>query len=126
MGWRNTSLSRLLGHQEEVKALVVELVLHKVGINDATGLRVLDLTVARLQEHPLIDPLVDHNQRDLDWRCRLVVEGRESFLELCDLLVQDLVSHLLTHTIPVDDDLGWELIFVVLGEVSTSIDQAPV
>ena len=126
MRWGNTSLSGLLGHQEEIKALVVQLVLDKVGVNDATWLRVLNTTTARLEEHPLVDPLVDHHQRDLDRSCSLVVEGLESFFELSDLLVEDLVSHLLTYTIPVDDDLGGELIPVVLSEVSTGIDQAPV
>jgi len=61
VGWGNASLSGLLGHQEEIKAFIFQLVLDKVGVNDATWLWVLDASIARLEEHSLVDPLVDHN-----------------------------------------------------------------
>lgn len=126
MGWGDTSLSGLLGHQEEIKAFVFQLVLDKVGVNDATWLWVLHAPIATLKEHSLVDPLVNHNESDFDWLCQLVVKRLESFFELSDLLVEDLVSHLLTYTVPVDDDLSWKLVLVVLSEVPTRIHQAPV
>lgn len=97
-------MSGLLGYQEEVEALVVVLVLNELAVDDTTGLRVAGLAVSVLDEHSLVDSLVDHNKSD-GWHRELVVEWLDCFLELGDLLGDDLVSHLLSDTVSVDDDL---------------------
>lgn len=56
----------------------------------------------------------------------MVVERSKSFLELDDLLLDDLVSHLLTNSISVDDDLVWELTLVMVSELIASGDDASV
>ena len=47
-------------------------------------------------------------------------------LELGDLLGNDLVSHLLSYSISVDDDLGWIHSIVLRGELLQSTDKASV
>lgn len=120
----DASLSRLLWYQEEVEALIVGFILHKTCVNDATWRRVLNLvTMTSLDEHSLVDPLVHHNERDLWKVCRFVVHRLNGFFELRDLLVNDLVSHLLANSIPVDDDLCWKLP-LIFAELSQRIGQA--
>ena len=105
MGGSDTTLCGLLWYQEEVKALVVVLVLHKLAVDDTTRLWVWGFSIAVLNEHSLVDPFVDHDKGD-GWHWKLVVERLNCLLELGDFLGNDLVSHLLSHSVSVDDDFG--------------------
>lgn len=104
VSWCDTALCCLLWYQKEVEALVVILILYQLAVDDTSRLRVRGLTIRSLDEHSLVDPFV-HNHKSEIWHGELVVEWPHSFFELSDLLRDDLVSHLLTDTISVDDDL---------------------
>jgi hypothetical protein len=126
MNWSDTSLSGLLWHQVEVELLIAIVVLDKLRVDDASWLRVVGLTISASNEHSLVDSLVHDNKSDWRWATDLVVEWSESFLELSDLLLNDLVSHLSTNSISVDQDLGWLFTFVVQLKAFNGFNQASV
>jgi len=122
----DATLRGLLWNQEEVKSLIF-VILDELLVNDAAGWRVLDgSSIPASHEHSLVDPLVDHGQSDGRSAAHLVVQGLQGLLELTDLLGDDLVSHLVTHTISVDDDLGWSLALMAVLELLNGGDQASI
>jgi len=125
MSWSDASLSGLLWYQEEVKALVVILVLHKLIVNDATRLWIRCLSMTVLNEHPLVDPFV-HNNKGNGWHWEFVVERLNCLLELGDFLGNDLVSHLLSYSISVDDDFGWINPFVLFTKGFNGVHQTSI
>lgn len=127
MSWGDTSLSSLLRNQEEIEALIVLLVLHKIGINDAAWWRVVDgLAISALNEHPLVDSLVDDDESDWRNTTDCVVDRLQGFLELGDLFVDDLLSHGFSDTVSVDEDLGWQIALVFIREALNGIDHASI
>ena len=114
MNWGDTSLSGLLWNQIEVELLSSVVVLYELGVNDTTWLRVVSLSVPTSNEYSLVDSLVDNDQSDWWWATDLIVERFESFLELSNFLLNNLVSHLSTDTIPVDNNLGWLFTIMVV------------
>lgn len=127
VGWRHTSLSCLLRNQEEIEALVVLLVLNEVGIDDAARLWVLHASaVWSLDKHPLVDSLVDYDQSDWWDSCDGVVDRLQHLLELRDLLLNDLISHSLTNTISVDDDLRWKIALILIRKALDGVDHASI
>ena len=60
-------------------------------------------------EHPLVDSLVDY-YKSHSGQVHLVVELLHDNLKLRDLLVEDVISHSLSDSISVDDDLVWQLL----------------
>lgn len=125
MSWSYASLGGLLGNKEEVEALVVILVFNKLAVNDTTWLRIRRLAISVLDEHSLVDSFVDNDKSDGRLR-ELVVKWLDSFFELSDLLLNDLVSHLLSNSVSVDDDLRREGSLVFVGKGSDSTNQASV
>ena len=125
MSWSYTSLSCLLWYQEEVKALVVVLVFYKLTVDDTSWLRITGLSISVSNKHPLVNSLV-HNYESEGRLGHLIVKRLDGCLELSDLLLHDLVSHLLADTIPVDDNLCWVGSLVGLGELLESTDKASV
>ena len=115
MSWGYASLGSLLGNKEEVEALVVVLVLHELAVNDTARLRIRSLTISVFDEHSLVDSLV-HNDKSECRHCKLVVQRLNRGLELSDLLGNDLVSHLLSYSIHVDDDLRGIRALVFISE----------
>lgn len=115
MGRSHATLSGLLRHQEEVEADIVVLVFNEAVVDDAPGRWVVD-SRAVPHEHPLVDALVDDHQRDWGRPRGIGVEAPEHFSELGDLLVDDLVPHAFADTISVNNNFGWLLAIVVLGE----------
>lgn len=115
----------LLRNKEEVEALVVILVFNKLAINDTTWLRIRRLAISVLDEHSLVDSFVDNDKSDGRLR-ELVVKWLDSFSELMDLLLNDLVSHLLSNSVSVDDDLRRVGSLVFVGKGLDSTDQASV
>ena len=115
MGRSHATLSGLLRHQEEVEADIVVLVFNEAVVDDAPGRGVVD-SRAVPHEHPLVDALVDDHQRDWGRPHGIGVEAPEHFSELGDLLVDDLVPHAFADTISVNNNFGWLLAVVVLGE----------
>lgn len=102
-------------NKEEVEALVVLTVLNEVGVDDTTWWWVLNgLAISALDEHSLVDSLVDNHESDGRDASQLVVNRFESFLELRDFLQNNLVSHSFSNSISVDDDLAWEVSAVLL------------
>lgn len=61
MNWSDTSLSGLLRDQEEIEALILAFILNKVGVNDGSR-RWIVILLAILDEHSLVDSLVDYDQ----------------------------------------------------------------
>lgn len=125
MSWSYASLGGLLRNKEEVEALVVILVFNKLAVNDTTRLRIRRLAISVLDEHSLVDSFVDNDKSDGRLR-ELVVKWLDSFFELSDLLSNDLVSHLLSNSVSVDDDLRREGSLVFVGKGSDSTNQASV
>lgn len=78
VNWSNTSLSSLLRHKEEIKALVTLGVLDKISINDGSRLWVLNLSSSSIGEHSLVDSLVDNDEGDWWWSTDLVIERFQS------------------------------------------------
>lgn len=99
----HAALGGQLGNQEEVIALVSIAVLNKTQVYDCAWLWVQHLLVVVLDEHSLVDPLVDHDKSDQRW-VHVVESILEDGLELGDLSVDDLLAHLVADTIAVDDD----------------------
>ena len=104
MSWSHAPLGSLLWNQEEVEALVVILVLDELVVNDTSRLGVGGLSVSVLNEHSLVDSFV-HYYKSEGWHRELVVQRLDRCLELSNLLGNDLVSHLLSYSVSVDDDL---------------------
>ena len=127
MDWGHASLGGLLRHKEEVEALDASVVLDEVVVDDAAWWRVLSsATVSTHDEHPLIDPLVDDCESNWWWSTHLVVQRLESFLELTNLALNDLVSHLIANTVSVDDELGGHLTLVAILELLDGSDEASI
>ena len=125
MDWSHTSLGGLLRHQIEVELLSTLVVLDELGVNNTTWLRILSFTVPSSNKHSLVDSLVDDYQSDGWWTTDLVVEWLESFLELANFLINDLVSHLSANTIPIDNNLSWLFSMITL-EGFDCLDQAAI
>lgn len=115
---RNTSLGGLLRDKEEVEAHVFLVVLDQSLIDDTSWWRIADIITSfgSLDEHTLVDPLVNYDESNRRDAGDLVVEWLEHLLELPDLFLDDLVSHALADTISVDDDPLWKLVVMVLGK----------
>lgn len=126
MDWSHTTLSGLLRDQIEVKLLSALVVLDELGVNYTTRLRIFSFTVPSSNKHSLVDSLVDNYQSDWWWTTDLVIQRLEGLLELSNFLVNDLVAHLCTHTIPIDNNLGWSFTVVVVLEGLDSLDQAAI
>lgn len=126
MDWSHASLSGLLRDQIEVKLLSALVVLDELGVNNTTRLRILSLTVPSGNKHSLVDSLVDDYQSNGRWTTDLVIQRLESLLELTNFLVNDLVAHLCTDTIPIDNNLGWPFTIVVVLESLDGLDQAAI
>lgn len=127
VNWSDATLRGLLWNQEEVKSLGSLVVLDEVLVNDTTRWWVFGgSTVSTSHEHSLVDPLVDHGQGDGRRAADLVVQGLEGLLELAHLLVDDLLSHLVTDTISVDDDLSWSLTLMAVLELLNGSDKASI
>ena len=78
----NTALGDGLRNQEEVKAVRILMVLDELGVNDTTWLWVTGPAIRALDEHPLVDPLVDDDKSDWWNATDLVVVGLQGLLEL--------------------------------------------
>ena len=126
MNWSDASLGSLLWHQVEVELLVTLVILDQLRVDDASWLRVISLTISSCDEHSLVDSFVHDNKSDWRWATDLIVEWLEGLLELSNLLLNDLVSHLCSNSISVDEDLSWLLTFVVVGKAFDCFDQASV
>lgn len=114
----DTSLGGLLRDEEEVETDVALLVLDQALIDDTSWWRIADIitSLRSLDEHTLVDPLVNNDQSN--WRNTgdLVVERLEHLLELPDFLFDDLISHSLADSVSVDDNPLWILVVMVLGK----------
>lgn len=88
-------------------------VLDETAVDNAAGGRVLQSTLAILDEEGLNDPLVDDQEGDLGLDGGLVVALVASGLELGYFPINDLASLRRTHSIPVDDNVGGERVLVV-------------
>ena len=126
MNWSHTSLSSLLRHKEKVKALVSFAVLDKVCINDRAWRWILSLAISSLNEHSLVDSLVDNDKSDWRRSTNLIVERLKSFLELCDLLIDDLLSHLLSNSISIDEKFRWRFTSMIVLKLHDSVNQASI
>jgi hypothetical protein len=86
----DTSLSRLLWHQEEIKTIVARFVFYKTRVNNTTRHRVINLvSAATLNEHSLMNSLVHNYKCNLSRGSRLVVQRLNSFLKLRDFFFND-------------------------------------
>ena len=122
MNRSNTTLSCHLRNQEEVEALVAFAVLDESSINDGSRFWILSISISSISEHSLVDPLVHNYQGNWRWSTYLIVDWFESFLELSDFFFNDLVSHLLSNTVSVDDKLGWRLTIMIFLEFLNSTE----
>ena len=114
----NASLGGLLRYEEEVEADVVLLILNQALIDDTSWWRIADIITSfrSLDEHTLVDPLVNYDQSNGRNLSDLVVEWLEHLLELPDFFFDDLVSHTLADSISVNDNPLWILVVMVLGK----------
>lgn len=104
MSGRDTSLSGELRDQEEIKALVVVRVFNQLRVDNGARLWVLGFMTAIFHEHSLVDSLVDHDESNL-WRTQVVELLLKHGSQLLDLVVNDLLPHSVSNSIPEDDDL---------------------
>ena len=122
MNRSHTTLSCLLRNQEEVEALIAFAVFYESSINDGSRLRIHSVSTSSICKHPLVDSLVHNYQSDWRWTTQLVVDWSESFLELSNLFLNDLVSHLFSNTVSVDDKLGWRMTIMIVLEFLNSTE----
>jgi len=61
----DTALSCELWNKEEVEALVGQVVLDQFLVDDGARLRIFDPSLLVLDEHPLVDPLVDDDKSNV-------------------------------------------------------------
>lgn len=119
VGRKYASLGRVCRGQEEVKQTTrffTSIVLNQSLVNDASRRWVPQTAIVVLHEEPLRDALVDDNNRDLGHRGCLVVNLVDCSLELRDLSGKHLVTHSVTDTVTVQDEVCWELLLVELGK----------
>jgi len=82
-----------------------------LGVEDGAGGWVREAAPFVFEEESLGDPLVNDDHGDLGGGS-LVVELLDGFAELGDLSGEDLLSHGITDTIAVNDEVGRLLSFV--------------
>ena len=111
----DTALSSGLRDQVEVVLSLAVLVLHDLGVDQATRGWVHD-TTAVLQEESLSDPLVDDDNSDVRLLLGQVVGLVDGLPQLGDLLLQHLSAHPIAHTVAIDNKVVWV--------VTTSISEA--
>lgn len=109
-------------HQEEIEATVDHLRLLNETVVDVGSLwRVGNSGVVAHShlEESLSDTLVDNDEgvlRQSDIILREVVLLLHNLVELLELVADDLGSHRVAYTIPVDEDVIWERALVVVSE----------
>lgn len=123
MGGKDAALVSTGGRHEEIELLSVTVLivvrgtgsLDEGAIDDATGGRVLQVALSVLDEEALRDALVHHDEGDARL-LTVTVNLREHLLELGDLRGDNLVSHGITNTVSVDDEVGGQVRLVSLLE----------
>ena len=110
----DASLSGLLWNQEEIEALIVLLVFHKLRINDATRCWVLSVSISALDKHPLVNSLVHDDKSNLGQF--VLVELGDGLIELRHFFLEDLLTLGVSNSIPVDDEVRWHLTRVLALE----------
>lgn len=105
MSGEDTALVSELRNQKEVILHVTISALDHLRVHNAAGRRVNELTVVPFNEEPLGDPLVDNDDCQLRLLGCLVVDFIDCFLELGNLFLENLLSHGITNTISVDDEV---------------------
>lgn len=124
---QHASLGCVCWRHEEVKhiACIIRPVIFDQSLVDyAARWRIVKTTLVILNKEPLSDALVDNNDSNLRFGSSLVVQLVDSALKLRDFSRQHLVALCITYTITINDEVGWELILVVLGEHSDGFFQS--
>lgn len=113
--WTHAPLITFDWDEEEVKvfALVVAF-LDKLAIDDAPTRWVVQSVVVVENEEGLDDPLVYNQKSDLGTSWWFVVQLVEGSLELNNFAVNDLRAFSSTDTITVDNDIGGQIVLVIL------------
>jgi hypothetical protein len=126
MSGGNTSLGSELGNKEEVEAVLIGI-LNQVSINDRSRGRVDEVlgTFLSFNEESLVDSLVNNYEGD-GRNILSVINLLNDFLELSDLLSNNLISHLLTNTVSENNNLVRHVIVVHLLEVKDGVLKASV
>jgi hypothetical protein len=90
--------------------------LHEAVVDIGTLRRVQDLVRALLKES-LANALVDNDQGNVRQGlafCLGIILVSKDLLELVELVLNDLLSHGVTDTVSVDEDVIWELSAIVI------------
>ena len=119
----HTTLSCLLGNQEEVITLVWLVIFYKNRVDNGSWLRILHF-VTFLHKDSLVDSFINHYQSNL-WNISWVEMTFQSFFELRNLIGNNHVSHSFADTISIYYNLIWCSLLNVF-ELSESFDQASI
>ena len=118
MSWALTALGSLHRHEEEIEFWGVRASrLNEITVDNAATGRVVQTIVAIHNEEVLDDTLVDDHKGDFWLYTCLVIHFVAGCGELGNLGIDDLLSLSSTHTVAIDNDVGWEIVLVVLGEL---------
>lgn len=90
-------------------------------VDDAAGGWVRWLAVLVLHKEALRDPLVHDDYGDFWFLVLVAVNLLDRALKLGNLARQNLASLSIGHTIPVDDEVSWELAIIPIGKSQDSL-----
>jgi hypothetical protein len=105
MSRQHTTLSSLLGYQVEVKFDIRFLFFYHFGVDEASGDRVHNGSSFILHEESLVDPLVDNDDSESRFLSNFVVGNFYGCLELADFIDKYFLSHGISHTISVHNQM---------------------
>ena len=107
--------------QVEVKLSIYDIIrFDEARVNEGALRWVQNLSISFFKE-PLSDSLIDHNQsdfRELDLSiraCAQTVLLHADVFQLLQLCVYHLLSHRVTHSVTIDENVVWELTLVVVA-----------
>jgi hypothetical protein len=105
VSWQDTSLSGVLGNQEEVKLSVGIIVLNKLLVNDASRGRIVIGSILTFNKESLGDSLVDNDDSDLRFLSSSIVHFTNSLSDLGYFLGKYLLSHGITNSISEENEV---------------------
>lgn len=119
MSGLHSALGDRVGNQEEIKLSVDDFALLDKSLINVGSLRRVQYSVAFLLEESLSDPLVDDNQGDLGSLVLVLAVVSvllvDDHFDLRQFVVENLLSHGISHTISVDEDVLRQGSFVVFA-----------
>lgn len=119
MSWQNTALCGVCRSHEEVKNLarvVFSITFNQSLVDNASRWRISQPALLIFHEESLSDAFVDNNNRNLRFWSSFVVQLVDCTFKLWNFSWKHLVTHSITYTISIDDEICRKLVLVFVSE----------